>query len=96
MNGHTAVDIAGLRALAASIRSVAHDLSAAGVALRDVDATALGSAELDEAAAEFHTRWDHGVGQLAHVTDDMAQRLSSTADLYEQTEQGNTTPLGGS
>jgi hypothetical protein len=79
------VDVAGLRTLAGTLRSVRSALDATrGVITAGRDE--VGSDDVYDALDSFESSWDDGRGQIDENMRAMTELLDESADAYEQTD----------
>ncbi len=92
---HFAVDLPQLSGLLQDLDSAKSGLDNALKALKAVDATGLGLAELDSACDHFQSKWGYGLKQLGDDTKALHDGLDSVLKAYNQTEDGLAAMLKG-
>jgi hypothetical protein len=80
------VDVAGLRTLSATLRSVRDALDATRSVI-EAGRDEVGSAELYDALDSFESNWDDGRGQINENMQAMTEILDESAAAYEQTDE---------
>jgi hypothetical protein len=96
------VNIASLDAIDKSLLDSRDALGDALNGMRDADASGIGTAELDQACAEFHQTWQFGLNQLGSCIDIVRTGIEAARNAYAATEDALTTsctpataPAGG-
>ena len=86
------VDVAGLRTLAHTIRSVQSTLDDTRSVV-DAGRDDVGDSRVFEALDDFENHWDDGRGQIRKNIEAMSEILDESADAYEQTDTELATQL---
>ncbi|MFC5137043.1 type VII secretion target [Actinomycetospora rhizophila] len=92
MTGGYAVDLEALHRAAQGIRATVDQV---GVGQLDGVGTAAGHERLNDALAEFATRWQRGVEALAEDGHAVADRLDAAEAGYRRTDTGAARGLDG-
>jgi hypothetical protein len=80
------VDVAGLRTLSSTLRSVRDALDATRSVV-EAGRNEVGSDEVYDALDSFESNWDDGRGQINENMQAMTEILDESADAYEQTDE---------
>ena len=86
------VDVAGLRTLAHTIRSVRSTLDATRSVI-EAGRDDVGDARVHDALDDFEKHWDDGRGQIDKNIEAMIEILDESADAYEKTDTDLATRL---
>lgn len=95
MSDGFSVDLAALASAANGINGLLAELDAHQVDDIDCDQSAFGHERLAGTTKDFCDRWQKGVKNLAEDGQEIAERLTETANAYGQLERGAIDKLTG-
>lgn len=87
MGDHFKVEVEELDQLIRQLHTSQDSMRKALRAMEDIGPKSTGSKALDNACDEFHDSWDNAIAKLADGTQQIKEKLRTTKNNYQATEE---------